>query len=251
MSSPFFSIITVTYNAEKYVVDTLDSILLQERNLFELIIIDGVSKDSTLSLIEKHAVEVDRLISEKDDGIYDAMNKGISLAKGKYIVFMNAGDKFYDKNTLLSTFNALNKSDVDLYAGGALVLYSNGKTREKKSRPIHANCLYTPVCHQSLYSKLDCLKKHPFNLRYKIAADFNFMLSVVADKGRIMVSEQVLSIVSAGGVSDVNRINVWSEYERIVTAKNGKSMLRWCYYRYMQAFEIMKRTINSIVLRSE
>ena len=97
---PFFSIITVTYNAEKYLEATLESIVRQDFRDFELIVVDGQSTDGTAAIIDRYREHIDTLVVEKDRGIYDAMNKGIERATGKYVNFMNASDRFYAPQTL-------------------------------------------------------------------------------------------------------------------------------------------------------
>jgi Glycosyltransferases involved in cell wall biogenesis len=94
---PRFSIITVTYNAEKVIEKTIQSIVGQTYKNYEYIIIDGASKDSTLAIIDKYRDNVNKLISEPDKGLYDAMNKGIAAASGDYLCFLNAGDIFHER----------------------------------------------------------------------------------------------------------------------------------------------------------
>ena len=98
--NPLISIITVVYNSEQFIESTLKSIAAQNSKNFEYIIIDGQSKDATLSIIEKYKSFVDVLISEPDKGLYDAMNKGLQLAKGQFVWFINSGDQLYSENTV-------------------------------------------------------------------------------------------------------------------------------------------------------
>ncbi|MGL5637387.1 MAG: glycosyltransferase, partial [Bacteroidales bacterium] len=97
---PLFSIITVTYNAGNLLIPTMDSISAQTYKDYEYIIVDGCSKDHTLSLIESRKREITTFLSEPDKGIYDAMNKALRLATGEYILFMNAGDTLHSADTL-------------------------------------------------------------------------------------------------------------------------------------------------------
>lgn len=247
MKKPFFSVITVTYNAQDCIIQTLNSISEQDKELFELVIIDGSSTDSTLSLIQSHPISPSYLITEPDLGIYDAMNKGVSHANGEYIIFMNAGDYFYDKNTLTLVYSFLSNNPVDLYAGATLVKYSNGNEKIKNCYPIGNNCLFTPICHQSLYAKKTLLIQYPFNLEYKIAADFNFILDVIKNKGTSFIIEKPLSIISAGGISDIKRKTVWLEYENITNNQYGKSIVTWLFYRKKIFSELLKKQIKNIL----
>ena len=90
--TPKFSIITVTYNAEKVLEDTIQSVISQTYHHVEYIIVDGASKDGTLSIIDRYRSRITTVVSEPDKGLYDAMNKAISLASGDYLCFLNAGD---------------------------------------------------------------------------------------------------------------------------------------------------------------
>ena len=98
--TPKFSIITVTYNAEKVLEDTIQSVISQTYHHIEYIIVDGASKDGTLSIINRYRSRIHTVVSEPDKGLYDAMNKGIALASGDYLCFLNAGDCFHDDDTL-------------------------------------------------------------------------------------------------------------------------------------------------------
>ena len=98
---PKFSIITVTYNAEKVLEDTIQSVITQSYKNVEYIIVDGGSKDGTLGIIEKYRQHIAHLVSEPDKGLYDAMNKGIGLATGDYLCFLNAGDELHEDDPFL------------------------------------------------------------------------------------------------------------------------------------------------------
>ncbi len=113
---PKFSIITVTYNAAKVLEDTIQSIVTQTYKNLEYIIVDGGSTDETLDIIHKYQEHITTVISEPDQGLYDAMNKGIKLATGDYLCFLNAGDGLHEDDTLLQMVHSINgtakKADV-------------------------------------------------------------------------------------------------------------------------------------------
>ena len=105
--TPKFSIITVTYNAEAVLEDTIQSVISQTYHHVEYILVDGASKDGTLSIIDRYRDRITRIVSEPDKGLYDAMNKGIRLATGDYLCFLNAGDSFHEDDTLQQMVRSL------------------------------------------------------------------------------------------------------------------------------------------------
>lgn len=105
--NPKFSIITVTYNAEAVLEDTIQSVIAQTYHHIEYIVIDGASKDNTLAILKKYERRITKLVSEPDKGLYDAMNKGIALATGDYLCFLNAGDSFHEDNTLQQILHSM------------------------------------------------------------------------------------------------------------------------------------------------
>jgi glycosyltransferase involved in cell wall biosynthesis len=109
--TPKFSIITVTYNAEKVLEDTIQSVISQTYHHIEYIIVDGASKDGTLSIINRYRPHIHTVVSEPDKGLYDAMNKGIALANGDYLCFLNAGDCFHEDDTLQQMVHTIKNRD--------------------------------------------------------------------------------------------------------------------------------------------
>ena len=110
--SPKFSVITVTYNAEKVLEDTVQSVISQTYHHVEYIIIDGASKDGTLEIVNRYRNRINQLVSEPDKGLYDAMNKGIALATGDYLCFLNAGDSFHEDDTLQKMVHSINGNEL-------------------------------------------------------------------------------------------------------------------------------------------
>jgi glycosyltransferase involved in cell wall biosynthesis len=157
------SIITITFQAEEYIAKTLESIESQGlRDDFEYIIVDGNSRDQTMSIIQHASIKPDFLISENDQGIYDAMNKGLSKASGEYVLFMNAGDQFADPNTLKTILNHLSESPDVLYSDANFVdLQGNfmGKRSEVTPHELPRNLTWRDfkfgmlICHQAFICK--------------------------------------------------------------------------------------------------
>lgn len=162
MHTPQISIITVTYNAAQVLEQTIQSIIQQIFTDYEYIIIDGGSTDGTLDIIRQHANNITYWCSEPDEGLYDAMNKGMKAAKGKYVWFMNAGDEVYSPATLSSIFK-ISSIDADVYYGDAMFFTKEGKEiglrSEVTPHQLPAKLTWQSmqygmvVCHQSFIAK--------------------------------------------------------------------------------------------------
>lgn len=187
---PRFSIITVTYNAEKVIGKTIQCVLAQSYRNYEYIIVDGASKDQTLSIIDQYRDHITKVISEPDKGLYDAMNKGIAAATGDYLCFLNAGDSFHEADTL--------KLMVDSIHGNELpdIIYGETAIVDKDDNFLHMRRLKAPekltwksfrqgmlVCHQAFFAKRSLAE--PFDLSYRFSADFDWCIRVMK-KARTM-----------------------------------------------------------------
>lgn len=174
MPAPLISIITVCYNAASLICKSLDSAMKQDFQDFELVIVDGGSSDNTLELLQAYSSKIGALISEKDKGIYDAMNKGVQLAKGEWIYFLNAGDSFFDKQVLSSLF-------LNQQLGGKSFLYGKVQTVNEPTgidyvagEEVSISDFYSryPICHQATFSRKSLFTRlGGFDTRYKLAAD--------------------------------------------------------------------------------
>lgn len=175
-----FSIITVSYNSKEYIKETLTSLKEQSFKDYELIIIDGNSNDGSL---EEFAIYKDwlpqfRIVSEKDSGIYDAMNKGVKLAEGDYIFFLNLGDKLYDYNILQNIADKIfEEQNFDIYYGD--VLWGN----EILVQPKKINKLFflreRMICHQSIFARRPLLINIPFDLDLRVCADRDWLFNAI------------------------------------------------------------------------
>lgn len=192
-----FSIITCTYNAAEVLQRTLDSVMSQTWGQIEHIIVDGASKDSTMAMAEAYRrrsaeeeTEHDIIIkSEPDRGLYDAMNKGLQLATGDYVVFLNAGDVLPTDETLENISNDVNeRSDGRLPA----VLYGDTNIVDNNGELLRPRRLVPPdnlswrsfrhgmlVCHQAFYVRTDIAKAEPYNLKYRFSADVDWCIRVM------------------------------------------------------------------------
>jgi glycosyltransferase involved in cell wall biosynthesis len=171
---PKVTVVTVTYNAEQYLEQTIKSVMEQDYPRIEYIIIDGVSNDGTVDIIKKYEKHIDYWVSEPDSGIYDAMNKGIDVATGEWINFMNAGDSFIDSSTLISIILKAEHNSELLY-GDSILINKNEKIY-RKAKQTYDFFKGIPLCHQSLFTKTHILEKYKFDTSYFIAGDYDFIL---------------------------------------------------------------------------
>lgn len=172
---PFYSLITVVFNDLAGLKETADSIARQDCPDFEWIVIDGGSTDGTPEYIAGLGARVAKWLSEKDTGIYDAMNKGIHLSSGTYTVFMNAGDAFRDRSTLQHVKDRLatRSPRPDVLFGGATLILRNGREVYRSPRDIHAYLWHgLPAYHQATYYLSSRLKSTRYDTAYRICGDY-------------------------------------------------------------------------------
>jgi len=179
---PKVSIITVCYNAERFIERTVLSVINQTYSNVEYIIIDGNSKDKTVELIKKYQSKVSRFTSEPDQGIYDAMNKGLRAATGDYVWFINAGDCIYNERTLENIMKQANNEDF-IY-GQAERVDENGNTRGWHKKTPSAEELSAKsflngmvICHQSMLVKRVIAPE--FNTSWMIANDIDWAIRIM------------------------------------------------------------------------
>lgn len=165
------SIITVVYNNCSKIEQTIKSVLGQRYGQYEYIIIDGGSNDGTVDIIKKYSNQLAYWISEPDKGIYDAMNKGIAVASGDFINFMNAGDEFVNSE-VLSDFIPQIRPDA-IVAYGDYKINLDGNSAYIRPTPITSLKKKIPFCHQACFVKTDYHKNHIFDTSFKILADYN------------------------------------------------------------------------------
>ena len=194
------TIVTVTYNAEDLLEETLLSVINQTYDNIEYIVIDGASSDKTLDIIKQYEDKIDYWVSEPDEGIYYAMNKAIEKANGKWINFMNAGDTFSDDQTVEYVMNhASDKSEL-LY--GDFLIKETGNIRKAWDPSLWD--YHMPFCHQTLFAKTDLMKKDPFDTHYRLAADHHFILKMYKNRKRFEYIEKTIAVFSLGGFAESN-----------------------------------------------
>ncbi len=202
------SIITVTYNSEKTIKDTIESILKQTFTNYEHIIVDGLSKDNTMEIVKKYEEKYKgrlKYVSEKDSGIYDAMNKGIKMATGNIIGILNSDDIYANETVLEEIITKFNTTNCDGTYGNLIFMDEETMSKPQriwKSKKGNMNFGWHPA-HPTLYLKKDVYNKIGlFDLQYKIVADYDFMLRLMKDKSiKLEYINKYLVYMRVGGVS--------------------------------------------------
>lgn len=181
MKTPTVTIITVTYNAEKFLERTLKSVIEQKNINIEYIIIDGGSNDKTVEIIKEYEKYISYWISEPDNGIYDAMNKGIDIATGEWINFMNAGDTFSDQNSIEDLFSFVNHNVSLIYGGVNLISFDGVIQTYLSPKPLATVYIEIPCCHQSAFFKTSVIKKYRYDENYCINSDVDLFIRLEKD----------------------------------------------------------------------
>lgn len=172
-NTPTVSIITVSFNAHKTLEDTILSVINQDCDDVEYIIIDGGSTDGTVDIIKKYQDRITFWVSEPDKGIYDAMNKGTSISNGNWILFLNSGDLLLE-NVLNPLIKRINNNYSIIY--GNIKILHKGDYKIRYPKNINSLHYTMPFCHQAVIVKKSLLIKSTFNINYKLSSDFEFFL---------------------------------------------------------------------------
>ena len=183
MSVPFFTIVTPVYNGEKYISKTIESIINQTYKNYDYIIIDGLSKDKSLEKIISYKKYITKIISEEDNGMYDAISKGFSVSRGKYLLWLNSDDILIDKNALYRLHKILNKYSYDWVVGRVSFIKRNNKIikllplcypRFIISQGLAHNCFWGFVQQENtIFSRELYEKAGGLNTNFRMAGDFD------------------------------------------------------------------------------
>lgn len=252
------SIITVCLNAEKKIEDTIQSVLSQTYSDIEYIIIDGGSTDPTLAVINRHSQCIAKIISEKDNGIYDAMNKGIQHATGDILYFLNAGDRFFDRTSVASIASLFESNpEADLIIARVKGVHApfsesepipscEGNFRTPSSILIHG------ICHQRIFARRELFKRiGMFRLNYLICADQDWVFRAIYQKIEIVFLDQIVAFYDLSGFS---RRNPWIMYREGLWARFRNMSLYKFFVFLIPVFyvAVRRRVVNFFkVLRAQ
>lgn len=208
------TIITVVYNGEETLEITIKNILNQDHKNIEYIIVYTPSNDKTFDIIKKYENKIDKILINFDIGIYQSMNLGTKFATGKYINFMNSGDFFYKKNIVSNLFKI--KQKVDVLYGDCKVKYPNfTKTiRSSSPRDIKYKMFFS---HQSSFIKSSIQKEIGFNVKYNLAADYDFFCKLIKSKKKFKKINFIISTSKAFGIVDIKQTQTLFESYKITS----------------------------------
>lgn len=232
------TVITVTYNAASVLEKTILSVIGQTAfSQIEFILVDGGSKDDTLQIARQYESSFSRIVSEPDHGIYDAMNKGAKLANAPWIVFMNAGDSFYDEQTVAS-LHLESQQPNHLIFGDCVRVYSDGRQELRKANPFFRVRNHVPsigICHQSIYLPTAWMQEHPYRWEeYPHCADFE-QIHAFHHAGRsLQYVDRPLSLYSYGEGFSSSANSISKVFEENASIMNMRGSLLY----YKQKFNL-------------
>ncbi len=237
--SPKVSIITVTYNAAERLAKTIDSVISQSYKNIEFIIIDGASTDSTTEIIQKKIGSIDYWVSEPDHGIYDAMNKGLAVATGEYVQFLNAGDYFLDNDSLKTLVESAKQPYDVIYGDIMLVNADGGGIRNHKAMAFNIDNLKLfgtgVICHQAMLVNRDIAPMYDTKFRYKgeLCWYFDICLNKNGDL-RCFHYQKPLVYYFLGGLGYQNFIrNRFEWYKLLYLRFGGKSVINKKFLKFI------------------
>ena len=244
---PKISIVTVSYNDAENLEITLKKSIAQTYPNKEIIVIDGGSNDNSKEIIKVYKSDLAYSISEPDNGIYDAMNKGIQVAKGEWVIFMNSGDWFFDDNVLKEIFENDIPGNPNFIYGNHEVRYANGLRRTHvASKPLEYLKKNNVFSHQALFSKTSVLRAHPYEIKYSMVADFESFFYHYKTGHEFLFMNKKISSITAGGVSEVRGYTSCNQRKNIVFQYESGILLS-LYYTFFQVRLFLGKIAKSIL----
>lgn len=225
MFQPKLTVITIVYNNVRDVERTVLSVLNQTYPNIEYLVIDGASTDGTLEILKKYEGKISKLISERDKGIYDAMNKGLALASGDYILFMNSGDEIYASDTVEKVFATA--PDADIYYGETEMYNEEWKSLGQRRHKAPESFTWKDfkygmsISHQAIYIRRSLTE--PYDTQYKLSSDIDWIIKAAKKAGKIVNTRLYVAKYLVGGMSKkkhrqslIERFHIFSKYYGLI-----------------------------------
>jgi glycosyltransferase involved in cell wall biosynthesis len=223
MFQPKLTVITIVYNNVHDIERTVLSVLNQSYANIEYLLIDGASNDGTLEILKQYEDRIGRLVSEKDKGIYDAMNKGLSLATGDYVLFMNSGDEIYSSDTVEKIFAT--QPDADIYYGETEMFDENwtslGQRRHRTPEHFTWQDFKFGMCisHQAIYIRRALTE--PYDLNYQLSSDIDWIIKAAKKAKNIVNVRMYVAKYLVGGMSKKKHLQSLAERFHIFSKHYG------------------------------
>lgn len=245
---PLFSIITVTWNAAAVIEPTIASVQRQTSSDYEMLIIDGASTDGTLDIVRRASIASLRVFSEPDEGLYDAMNKGIARARGRYLIFLNAGDSFANDTVLARLAQLAADNPGVIYGQTQLVDEARnviGKRHLTAPKHLTANSFLNGmvVCHQAFVARRDLVPA--YDLQYRLSADYDWCIKVLKQSpaNAYAGKEPIISYLADGMTTRHHRASLWERYH-IMCHHYGTMRATICHLTFIPRY-LKRRLVHS------
>lgn len=249
-SAPLVSVITVVRNASRDLAETIASVAAQRGVALEYVVVDGASEDDTAEVASAHAAQIDTFVSRPDQGIYDAMNCSLELAKGEFVLFMNAGDTFVSADSLAEMMGA-QVEDYDVIFGHHIYCRADGSEALHRANGfsetmdilqrgmLSDHWEHGMPCHQATATRRALLQKLGYDTRLRIAADRDFLFRAAAAGARFAVRESYVARYKAGGFSQRHAIDCVIEWQSMAQRHTGftRNVREFYATRLLEAFE--------------
>jgi glycosyltransferase involved in cell wall biosynthesis len=244
---PLISVITVSLNNKTGLERTIPSVLSQSYRPVEYLVIDGGSTDGTIELLDRYRDRISRIISEPDNGIYDAMNKGIRLASGEWLNFMNAGDYFYDPLVIETVALQINEAADAIY-GNSIADYRHFATVRNTGNPdeLWKGMIFS---HQSLFVRTSFARAYPFDIDLKKIADFDFVLKASARGMKILKISAPVAVCDTTGISNEDLKTIHAQQYALVRKYLGINFRQKLYHQlngfYLSGIGVARKMLPS------
>jgi glycosyltransferase len=210
------SVITICFNNEADIRSTLESVVNQTYPDIEYIIVDGASTDNTLKIVDEYKDKIAKIISEPDNGLYDAINKGIRNATGDVVGLIHAGDKLYDNTVIAKIAKHFEENDMDALYGHSQIINNRNEVIRINRSPKFSKSLFRKgwiPSHQSFYAKRELFQEYGlYNLKYRIAADYELLLRFMYfNNAKVSLLDEFIVRFSLGGTSTKGIKNIWQQ----------------------------------------
>ena len=238
-----FSIIIPSYNSGDTIAACIQSVLKQAYRDFEIWVIDGLSTDNTVSIIESfNAGDKVKIISEKDEGIYDAMNKGVKNANGEWLYFLGSDDQMYDENILSTILTTITTNPDSKFVYGDVITSNN--TVERYTDYKYDQLMDRCICHQSIFYHRSLFADKQYDTQYKVCADWDFNLKTFSEDVHPVYVDKLIARFDLGGVS-----GNWMEHPEYIAHFSNKNNMAFKYRGGLYFFGYMSLLLYRKVYR--